>query len=178
MRHPADHESSISRGEVPAHTAIAPTLAALRERLKAPADLALIQWQLAPLETISPRLAGCMWQIVGCLVPVTDAWPAYPFIDHPEDPGMRLQAWLWRTCQAPFPHDVRPRPLPFGWYRPWGDLHWHPDHGRWVTTEHAPLACPADVSYVWDWLHATDLVHLAVRVDRVMSRIPQTLSAA
>ena len=58
MRKRQDDWSSMSFGELPAHLGIASTLHTLRVRLDAPADLALTQWQLAPLHTISPRLTG------------------------------------------------------------------------------------------------------------------------
>jgi hypothetical protein len=101
--------------EVPAHVGLQMTLDALRVRLDAPADLRLTQWQLAPLHRISKRLAGCTWQVVGCLVPATDHAPDYPYLQY-ADPPIRLQAWLWRTSKPP-------RQL-------YGDLRWHPATGR------------------------------------------------
>ena len=142
MRKRQDDWSSMSFGELPAHLGIASTLHTLRVRLDAPVDLALTQWQLAPLHTISPRLTGCTWQIVGCLVPVTDDPPAYPFMDNPDDPLTRLQAWLWRTSQSP-------RQL-------YSDLRWHPMKGRFFKIAGPGSTHRAALLQVWGWLHATD----------------------
>jgi hypothetical protein len=141
MRHRQDNSPSINFIEVPAHVGITATLSTLRVLLDAPTDLPLTQWQLAPLNTISKRLTGCTWQVVGCVVPIIEEPPGYPFIQH-SDPPIRLQAWLWRTSHPP-------RDL-------YGDLRWHPAKGRSFVIVGPGSTGQEGVLRVWRWLKATD----------------------
>jgi hypothetical protein len=154
MARTASH-ASFSFIETPAHNAIAPTESALRVLLEAPDDLPLVQGQLSPLAQVSRHLAGCVWQIVGCLVPHTVDLPGYPYMQYPDDPALDLQAWLWRVFKPP-PHP-HPRPLPWGFTRPFGDLRWHPTRGLWMTMELRPSDEEMVARRVWRWLHASQL---------------------
>jgi hypothetical protein len=149
--------------EVPAHTAIAPTEAALRALLDAPHDLPSVQWQMAPLSQVSRHLRGCVWQLVGYVVPTLgrinptcSPYPGYPYMQCPDDPALHLQVWLWRTFKPP-PHHKHPRPAPLGWNRPWGDLRWHPERGLWMAMELRPVDEETVARHVWRWLHASQL---------------------
>jgi hypothetical protein len=143
MRNRKDSSLSVSLAELPAHIGITSTLATLRVLLDAPADLPLIQVQLAPLGTISKRLAGCTWQVVGCLLPIPDEHPAYPFCQHPVlSLTHHVQAWLWRTSKPP-------RDL-------YGDLRWHPAKGRSFVIAGPGSTHQAAVLRVWKWLTASE----------------------
>ena len=138
----------------PAHEGIAPNEHTLRVLLGAPADLPLVQWRFSVSD--DRRLAGCVWEVVGTLVPWTVDRPDYLHIDHvlPQQ-SSRLQAWLWRVYKPPLLPDSALRPL--GWNRPYGDLRWHPEHGWWRVIELRPSDGLDVAKRVWNWLHISRL---------------------
>jgi hypothetical protein len=142
MTHKTDKPSGwLSLAEVPSHIGIAPSDHALRVLLGAAVDLPFVQWQIAPLDSVDRRLAGCVWQVVGCLVPLTDDHPDYPFLQW-QHPPTRLQVWLWRVFQPP--------------QKLCGELRWHPENGRSAAIVGLlPGDGRAEVLRAWQWLNTS-----------------------
>jgi hypothetical protein len=114
----------------------------VRVLLEAPTDLPLVQWQIAPLDIVDRRLAGCVWQLVGCLVPLTDERPDYPFLQY-QSPPTRLQVWLWRVFRPP--------------QKFCGELRWHPEKGRSAAIIGlSPGDGRAEVLRAWQWLNTSE----------------------
>ena len=87
--------------EVPSHIGIARNEQELRVLLDAPTDVPLTQWRVDGLAEVHPRLAGCVWYVVGTLMPPGSSRPDTPFLEDPGPPTRCLRAWLWRITKPP-----------------------------------------------------------------------------
>jgi hypothetical protein len=139
----------------PAHLRIAETDQALRSLLGAPETLPLTQWYMeVPVK--GRRLAGCQWRLVGTLLPAglaPEDRPPYPFFQHDYPEPRCLQVWLWRVFKPrPPPHPRHPSPE---WFRPFGDIRWHPERGVWIAIELNADDGPAVARQVGEWVHAS-----------------------
>jgi hypothetical protein len=148
---------ALFREERPAHLRIADTDQALRSLLGAPKTLPLTQWYMeVPVK--SRRLAGCQWRLVGNLLPAgltPEDRAEYPWAQYSYPEPRCLQVWLWRVFKPrPPPHPRDPSPE---WFRPFGDIRWHPERGVWVTIELNADDGPAVAQQVGEWVYASRL---------------------
>jgi hypothetical protein len=140
-----------------AHWGIAETDQALRSLLRAPETLPLVQWYMeVPVK--SRRLAGCQWRLVGTILPAVltpEDRPPYPYFQYGYPEPRCLQVWLWRVFKPrPPPQPRHPSPE---WFRPFGDIRWHPERGVWVATELNADDGPAVYQQVGEWVYASRL---------------------
>jgi hypothetical protein len=140
-----------------AHLGVAENDRALRSLLGAPDTLPLRQWYMeTPVK--SRRLAGCQWRLIGTILPralTHEDQPGFPFFQYTYPQPTCMQVWLWRTFKPhPPPYPRRPSPE---WFRPFGDIRWHPERGVWVAIELNADDGPAVARQVGEWVHASRL---------------------
>jgi hypothetical protein len=101
-----------------------------------PPEAEVISVEMTELQRLDSRLAGCIWQVLGCVVPCTSHRPDYPFmrlLHH------QIQIWLWRTYRPPVSF--------------FAEMRWHPETGEtWSLGGFTPDDPFQNCQLAWRWL--------------------------